>query len=72
MTKNISSESCLDVYLLEDLFAILEETFETHHDIYLKKNTPLCVISSEDGIGDAITMVVHTAYHLGESGRPSA
>jgi hypothetical protein len=48
MMKTIPQES-----ISEELFAILEETFETHHGIYLDKGTSLFATLSQINAGEA-------------------
>ena len=48
MTKTIPQES-----FSEKLFAILEETFETHHGIYLDKGTSLLATLNQISAGEA-------------------
>jgi hypothetical protein len=48
MTKTIPQES-----FSEELFAILEETFETHHGIYLDKGTSLFATLNQISAGEA-------------------
>jgi hypothetical protein len=53
MTKTILQES-----FSEELFAIFEETFETHHGIYLDKGTSLFATLSQMSAGEASMPVV--------------
>jgi hypothetical protein len=48
MTKTIPQES-----FSKELFAILEETFETHHSIYLDKGTSLFATLNQISAGEA-------------------
>jgi hypothetical protein len=48
MTKTIPQKS-----FSEELFAILEETFETHHGIYLDKGTSLFATLNQISAGEA-------------------
>jgi hypothetical protein len=48
MTKTIPQES-----FSEELFATLEETFETHHGIYLDKGTSLLATLNQISAGEA-------------------
>jgi len=48
MTRTISQES-----FSKELFSVLEETFETHHSIYLDKGTSLFETSSQIGADEA-------------------
>ena len=52
MTKTILQES-----FSKELFAILEETFETHHGIYLDKGTSLFETLGQISAGEASTPV---------------
>ena len=48
MTESISQES-----FAEELFTILEETFETHHGVYLDKGTSLFATLNQISAGEA-------------------
>jgi hypothetical protein len=48
MTRTISQES-----FFKELFSVLEETFETHHGIYLDKDTSLFETLSQIGADEA-------------------
>jgi hypothetical protein len=48
MTRTISQES-----FSKELFSVLEETFETHHGIYLDKGTSLFETLSQIGADEA-------------------
>jgi hypothetical protein len=70
MTKTMPQES-----FSEELFTILEETFETHHGVYLDKGTSLFVTLSQISSGEAsipvgdrcatiAAQVEHVIYYL--------